>query len=209
MAWTRKLYLSLFLSEYLPATLRIWGKHFKYGIDKKKMITMLISAMIIICVAYLRSTYNEIDVIIGRPSFASVVPCKETAIWRVFASCSFNYAYTIPTHDLSSSFTSFALQQWTETEHVASLLRAVHPRSDSRYRQGFSFSPKARPNLASTGYCPFVSRGEADELWGWTITTIECCCWEYLELYRHSGIYLQDLRLNSANLCRSDEQYLL
>jgi hypothetical protein len=73
-----KLYLYLSLLEYLPTTLRIGGKHLKHGIDERKM--MIISAMIITYTAYLCSTYNEIDIIIGRPSFASVVPCKDTAI---------------------------------------------------------------------------------------------------------------------------------
>lgn len=47
---------------------------------KKMMVMMIISAMIIIYTAYLCSTYNGIDIIIGRPSFASVIPYKETAI---------------------------------------------------------------------------------------------------------------------------------
>jgi hypothetical protein len=77
----RKLYLYLFLLEYLPTTLKIGGKHLKHGIDKRKMmLMMIISVMIITYTAYLCLTYNEIDIIIGRPSFASVVPCKETAI---------------------------------------------------------------------------------------------------------------------------------
>ena len=38
------------------------------------------SAMIITYIAYLRSTYNEIYIIMGRPNFASVVAGKETAI---------------------------------------------------------------------------------------------------------------------------------
>ena len=53
---------------------------FQIRTDKRKMIMMKISAMIITYIAYLRSTYNEIDIIMGRPNFASVVACKETAI---------------------------------------------------------------------------------------------------------------------------------
>jgi hypothetical protein len=38
------------------------------------MIMMIISAVIITYTVYLCSIYNEIDIIIGRPSFACIVP---------------------------------------------------------------------------------------------------------------------------------------
>ena len=108
---------------------------------------MIKSATIITYIACLCWTYNEIDIIIGRPSFASVIPCKETAIWRVFASYSSNYAYTIPTHDMS--YHSLPSYYNTELRQCMQRLFCELYTRDLVLSRGRTFASRLRPDPVS------------------------------------------------------------